>query len=135
MRPAMLFYVIDAVFAAAIVGIRQWRRPAASLGDAEWLFAIVFVVAWLVAWLLVLIAGRAPRGHALRPVRDPQPGLPNWDRCYIESTCGAAHSCSFVEFDERGDYLDFAQHRDAYERILTLAQAPEPLTVVLYVHG
>ena len=93
-------------------------------------------IALAVVLLVLVLVGRAPRGHATRPVTNLQPGHPNWERCYIESTgCGAAHSCSFVEFDERGDYLDFDQHRNAYEQILKLAGGPEPLTVVIYVHG
>src|SRR5262249_28580236 len=46
-----------------------------------------------------------------------------------------SHSCSFIEFDERGDYLDFHQHRHAYQKILELAKSQQPLTVVIYVHG
>jgi hypothetical protein len=37
---------------------------------------------------------------------------------YIEgvSAAGAPISCSFVEFDERGDFLDFNQNRDCQAR-------------------
>jgi hypothetical protein len=45
------------------------------------------------------------------------------------------YSCSFVEFDERGDYLDFQQHRQAYLKIKELAQKGERLLVLIYVHG
>lgn len=47
---------------------------------------------------------------------------------------GAAVSCSFVEFDERGDFLDFAQHTDCQARIRELVDAG-PVLLVLYCHG
>jgi hypothetical protein len=48
---------------------------------------------------------------------------------------GLPVSCSFVEFDERGDHLDFHQHRHAYEKVLALAQQNEHLIVVMFLHG
>ncbi len=40
-----------------------------------------------------------------------------------------------MEFDERGDYLNFEQHRHAYERVGKLAGEKLPLTLVIFVHG
>jgi hypothetical protein len=91
--------------------------------------------------------GSASRGVALRKVvvgdvRDTVPDPPativNAQKWYIESTSpeqGLPHSCSFVEFDERGDYLDFYQHKHAYEKVLALAQKHEHLIVVIFLHG
>jgi hypothetical protein len=105
-------------------------------------------VAWVAAAIAIdRVAGRAPRGHALRPVvatgeaneRVPEPprGHPPAASWYVESRGDGAlpFSCSFVEFDERGDYLDFEQHRHAYQKILDLTADRAPLTVVIYVHG
>ena len=107
---------------------------------------------WGLVWVAVAVAidrmaGRAPRGHALRPVvsageadeqvPDPPPGHPPAASWYVESRGDGAlpFSCSFVEFDERGDYLNFEQHRHAYQKILELTAGRRPLTVVVYVHG
>lgn len=73
-----------------------------------------------------------------QPLPDPALGLAKAEAWYIESSPVAGelvHSCSFVEFDERGDYLDFNQHRHAYEKIRALAETHEHLIVVIYVHG
>jgi hypothetical protein len=43
-------------------------------------------------------------------------------------------SCSFIEFDERGDFLDFEQHIDCQGRIRALAGSNR-LVVVMYCHG
>jgi hypothetical protein len=101
---------------------------------------IVFVLAAAVVALFAV--GCAPRGHALRPTlthkADPPASIPKGDAWYIESgpvTNGKPTSCSFVEFDERGDYLDFQQHRHAYSKIRDLAQKGERLLVLIYVHG
>ena len=99
--------------------------------------AVILLVLILVAW-----ASRVPRGVAFRPTRgvmgDPPPGTPPGDAWYIESEPGkgAIHSCSFVEFDERGDYLDFGQHQHAWVKIRKLsAGAKPPVLVVIYCHG
>jgi len=117
---------------------------------------LALAVAWLaplwssqiagVALLCVAVdrlAGHATRGKAPRPAPaeehppDPGPQVPLSARWYIESTsgCPLPHSCSFVEFDERGDYLNFEQHRHAYEKIEALGKEAAPLTVVIFVHG
>lgn len=66
---------------------------------------------------IIVLAGCASRGRALRPTigfrNDPPADVSKADSWYIESTPqngGKPFSCSFVEFDERGDYLDFQQH-------------------------
>src|SRR5687768_11174605 len=62
---------------------------------------------------LLIVVGCAPRGYALRPTKgeksDPPDTIANGHAWYIESApvAGKPASCSFVEFDERGDYLDF----------------------------
>jgi hypothetical protein len=91
---------------------------------------------------IFLWVGCAPRGRALRPtcgrIEDPLPTTEKADAWYIESTPvqdGRPFSCSFIEFDERGDYLDFQQHRHAYAKIKDLAQQGERMLVVIYVHG
>jgi hypothetical protein len=69
---------------------------------------------------------------------DPPPDMPNAKRWYVESNTrfgGRPYSCSFVEFDERGDYLDFHQHQHAYQKIRQLTKAAEPLVLVIFVHG
>ncbi|HXM29881.1 MAG TPA: hypothetical protein VN957_27910 [Chthoniobacterales bacterium] len=51
---------------------------------------------------------------------------------YIEgvSAAGVSISCSFVEFDERGDFLDFNQHRDSQARLKHFAKAGNLLLVI-----
>ena len=46
---------------------------------------------------------------------------------------GKPYSCSFVEFDERGDYLDFQQQRRSWQKIKELSydQREELLFVIL----
>lgn len=110
---------------------------------------IIYIVGFslVISYVLTWVAGSASRGVALRQVAvgnvggnqpDPDASIPNAQRWYIESTCpkeGLPHSCSFVEFDERGDYLDFHQHKHAYEKVLALAQKDEHLIVVMFLHG
>jgi hypothetical protein len=107
----------------------------------------VIAVSFLLSYALTWIAGSASRGVALRKVvvgdvgdtvPDPPATTANAQKWYIESTSpeqGLPHSCSFVEFDERGDYLDFYQHKHAYEKVLALAQKHEHLIVVIFLHG
>ena len=106
----------------------------------------IFAAAAAVWFALRWLVGFAPRGRALRPVLNPiaedEPPppaqCPNSERWYVESTeqfGGLPYSCSFVEFDERGDYLDFHQHRHAYQKIRELTEAAEPLVLVIFVHG
>jgi len=96
----------------------------------------------VLASVVISAGGCASRGRALRPTvngstgADPKPNKAN--AYYIESKAKASEkpfSCSFVEFDERGDYLNFAQHRHAYETIRRLGTNGERLLVIMYVHG
>lgn len=83
----------------------------------------------------------APR-RAMRPTLgrsvDPPERVAKADAWYIESSASADQkpfSCSFVEFDGRGDYFDFEQHRHAYLKIRELATNSPPLLLLIYVHG
>jgi len=124
-----------------------------------WVVHLMFATAWnnllyfaaggfFLSFLLTWIAGSASRGVALRKVRvtgpigeniaDPQADLHNSQKWYIKSLPpekGLPYSCSFVEFDERGDYLDFLQHKHAYQKVIALAQKYEHLIVVIFLHG
>src|SRR5207249_4236307 len=73
-----------------------------------------------------------------RPMRfDPQTAdLPKAQSWFIAGkvTNGAQVSCSFVEFDERGDFLDFRQHTDCEARLRSLVESNR-LLVLIYCHG
>ena len=106
-------------------------HPAFSIASAVALFL-----------LLVFLCGCASRGVALRPTRDNDgkslAKAPPAMAHYIETTnvTGPVVSCSFVEFDERGDYLDFAQHTNAWNVVRDLSKAnPQGLLVIIYCHG
>ncbi len=128
------------VLTACVWVIHQIIQPV-------WFDPIYVVVGSLfISFVLTWIAGSASRGVATRKVigdvrenvPDPPATMPNAQKWYIESTSfekGLPYSCSFVEFDERGDYLDFSQHKHAYEKVLALAQQHEHLIVVIFLHG
>ena len=113
-----------------------WYQPIIVAGAA-------LILSYVITW----IAGSASRGVALRKViggvvgrdmPDPPDEIPIHQKWYIESVSpekGLPHSCSFVEFDERGDYLDFHQHLHAYEKVKALANGKQNLVLVLFVHG
>ncbi|MBL8376751.1 MAG: hypothetical protein JNM79_02680 [Burkholderiales bacterium] len=128
------------------------RRPVSWISEHPADLALALIGLAVAMLLLRWLVGWFPRGVALRPVRapvrvgnepDPPAGMPNHQRWYIESQkrpefFGDCYSCSFVEFDERGDYLDFHQHKHAYQKVLGLAKAStrsKPLVLVIYVHG
>jgi hypothetical protein len=94
------------------------------------------LIPWIVGFLVVYVLFRAntPIGKPMR--FDPALGGPLGERWYMQSKpdSGAVHSCSFVEFDGRGDYIDFAQHKHAWEKVGELAKQ-QPLLLVLYCHG
>jgi hypothetical protein len=125
----MLAYLVIGAIAAVPVALARLMWPLSLFPAALMWLVIVGTIGWIV--------GHAPRGRPLRPVVDDATNVPGWKRWYIESVGDepARHSCSFIEFDERGDYLDFRQHRDAYQRIIELASAGTPLTLAIYVHG
>ncbi|HZQ47793.1 MAG TPA: hypothetical protein VFC07_12315, partial [Verrucomicrobiae bacterium] len=86
---------------------------------------------------LLLFPGCAVNGRPMRfaPSSAGQlvPKSLSW---YIEGKAknGAPISCSFVEFDERGDFLDFRQHLSCEATIKNLVQSTNVL-VVVYCHG
>ena len=138
----LLFRIIFVVLLTGLVGVVD------RIFSGHWPNLVyVSAVSLLISYALTWIAGSASRGVALRKVvvgdigdtlPDPQATIANAQKWYIESNSperGLPHSCSFVEFDERGDYLDFHQHKHAYEKVLALAQKHEHLIVVMFLHG
>src|SRR5215472_9808286 len=120
----------------------------------HWITSLSFHPLYLLAgslacsYALTWVAGHASRGIATRkvvggdddggPQPDPPRSLPPSKAWYIENVQPQSElpqSCSFIEFDERGDYLDFRQHRHAYEKVRFLAKQNEHLIVVIFVHG
>src|SRR5690348_11102989 len=143
----MVLYIVIGALAACGVAYRQAGDSTTGLLSTLVLWATITAGVSAIQWLLVeALAGHARRNHPFRPVRtangadpkDPDPSIPLYERWYLETTPADSAlpiSCSFIEFDERGDYLDFEQHRHAYSKILSLAPKTDPLTVVVYVHG
>jgi hypothetical protein len=137
-----LFRILFVILASAIAWAVHLLVPG------NW-YHPLSIVAWslLLSYLVTWLAGTASRGVALRKViggvigkdmPDPPASIPNAQKWYLESAApakGLPHSCSFVEFDERGDYLDFFQHLHAYEKVRKLAREHEHLIVVIFVHG
>lgn len=100
-------------------------------------FIIVAVILIAVGGLYLLLRmGFSLNGHPMR--FDPGGAKPtgNSKSWYIEgvSAAGVPISCSFVEFDERGDFLDFSQHKDCQARLEHFAKAGN-LLLVIYCHG
>lgn len=139
----LLFRIVFIVFFTALAGVID-RIFYGNWPNFVYIAIIFFIASFVLTW----IAGSASQGVALRKVMvvgdvadnlpDPPPTIPNAQKWYIQSTSpeqGLPHSCSFVEFDERGDYLDFHQHKHAYEKVLSLAQKHEHLIVVMFLHG
>ncbi len=109
--------------------------------DSTALLQLILVYKWwilgVVVFLLLRIVfrGNAPIGEAMRV--EPGAGVSSGDSWYIESLTGGdtpVHSCSFVEFDGHGDYINFKQHTEAWKKIQELANT-QPLLLVLYSHG
>jgi hypothetical protein len=129
----MVLYVLIGAFAAGVVAYREAGSPT-GFASALILWGAITAVVSVVQWLLVeLLSGHAPRNCAVRPVtppdgndpKEPDSTIPLHERWYLEtSPAGSAlpTSCSFIEFDEHGDYLDFWQHRHAYEKICRCAR-------------
>jgi pimeloyl-ACP methyl ester carboxylesterase len=82
---------------------------------------------------LLLLAGCSPLSTPTRKVNMSATPLPE-EAAYIESKNGVRFSCSFVEFDGRGDFADFEQHRQARMTIQELA-ASQKILLVIYCHG
>jgi hypothetical protein len=81
---------------------------------------------------LLCLSGCSPLSIPTRKVNVA--ATPAADAAYIESKVGKRFSCSFVEFDGRGDFADFDQHRSAYTTIRRLAGQGKVI-VVIYCHG
>ncbi len=138
----LLFHVICLLLVLLVAGGLHLFVPSMPY-DLRYLTGGSVLGSLLLTWL----AGHASRGKALRkvvgsvtgqPQPDPPSGTPKSAAWYIESTAKVGElpqSCSFVEFDERGDYLDFHQHRHAYEKIRTLAESSAKLKLVIFIHG
>src|SRR5688572_6967265 len=85
--------------------------------------------------LIFLFTGCTSVGKPMR--FKPVAGVAAADSWYIESkpTNGVPpFSCSFVEFDGRGDYIDFNQHAAAWNKVKELAEA-QKILLVFYCHG
>jgi hypothetical protein len=101
------------------------------------------VVVCLAVAAMILIAGCAVNGRPMRFDPHGQAGKssPKASSWLIEGKTpnGADVSCSFVEFDERGDFLDFNQHIACEAAITnlvtTLTNDGGRLLLVLYCHG
>lgn len=87
--------------------------------------------------LLFLLPGCSVNGRPMRfdpnTAGGPVPKARSW---YVQGNTGngAPVSCSFIEFDERGDFLDFGQHLDCQSKIKGLVKSG-PLLLVIYCHG
>ncbi len=137
-----LFRFTSIVLPVVIVAFLQWLLPTIPF-HLLYFGCGMIVISYALTW----IAGSASRGIALRPVvagkmgtpmPDPSRAIANAKAWYVESKPtgqGLPNSCSFIEFDERGDYLDFHQHVHAYEKVTALAKSNEHLIVVFFVHG
>jgi len=85
----------------------------------------------------MVFSGCAVNGRPMRfdPLTD-NGSIPKSLSWYIEGRTKTDRliSCSFVEFDERGDFLDFRQHRDCEARITNMVESG-PVLLVMYCHG
>src|SRR5687767_13446248 len=88
---------------------------------------LIITLAIVVLTLVTVVAlpgcsvnGRPMRAH---PQNSPGVTLAKGESWFIEgkTSTGIPVSCSFVEFDERGDFLDFGQHLDCQSRLRDLA--------------
>lgn len=86
----------------------------------------------------IVFSGCAVNGRPMRfdpaASNGPVPKSLSW---YIEgkTPAGPPISCSFVEFDERGDFIDFNQHLDCEKRIKDLVASNPAVLLVMYCHG
>ena len=104
------------------------------LGIAFILAAVILIA--IGGLYLLLRSGFSLNGKPMRFDPAGTEPLGNSKSWYIEgvSAAGVPISCSFVEFDERGDFLDFSQHKDCQARLKHFAKAGN-LLVVIYCHG
>src|SRR5438552_3893712 len=98
--------------------------------------AVGFVLA--AGFLIFLLLGCSINGRPMRfdprAVGETHPKGASW---FIEgkTSNGAPVSCSFVEFDERGDFIDFYQHKDCEKQIRSLVESSNKLLLIIYCHG
>jgi hypothetical protein len=97
---------------------------------------ILVLIVLAVVSAVIFVTGLSVNGKPMR--FDPSSHEPakSW---YIEGNANpdgepVPLSCSFVEFDERGDFLDFAQHVACAEKLKKLAQEGQVL-LVIYCHA
>ena len=98
---------------------------------------IVNTRTWLSRLTSALTLGiRTDVGRLMRPKSGKGVGDLPKESYYIETaqTADPKFSCSFVEFDGKGDYLLFDQHEDAWKQTLRLAK-DRAVLLVIYCHG
>ena len=97
---------------------------------------VLLIVIFPIAVYLVLRIGFSFNGRPMRFDPKSPEGASKAKSWYIDgiAAAGVPISCSFVEFDERGDYIDFNQHLDCEEKLKALTKMGK-LIVVIYCHG
>src|SRR5215813_241094 len=113
------------------------------MGRRKMSLTIIWGLIWMYKWWIVgfsilayiFFRGNTPIGKPMRV--KPGDNVPPGESWFIQSlpTANASiHSCSFVEFDGQGDYVDFEQHQHAWKTVGELAKQ-QPLLLVFYCHG
>src|SRR5438128_2565620 len=100
-------------------------------------FVAIIGLLLLVGIALFLLPGCSANGRPMRfAPHISGETRPKSSSSFIEgkTSNGSLVSCSFVEFDERGDFLDFDQHRSCEATIRELVHAKK-LLLVIYCHG
>jgi len=100
-------------------------------------FIVVVVILIATAGLYLLLrTGFSLNGKPMRFDPTGATGAAKSKSWQIEgiAAAGVPISCSFVEFDERGDFLDFNQHRACQATLKNLAKSGR-LILVIYCHG
>ena len=116
-----------------------------NLFNAQKMITLLFTLAIIAGLLLIeiFLTGCSPVGKPMRQSLTSLDAdgkkLPLPDelgkRAFIEATNAVnPYSCSFVEFDGRGDYIDFQQHHDCWNKIKKFAE-DEGVLLVIYCHG
>lgn len=107
---------------------------------------VINVSGWIIGAAILLLAVFLTTGCTTvgKPMRLPPEQSNALDAWYIQGVAKATdkqnagkeyeYSCSFVEFDGRGDYIDFRQHRYAWEKAKKLAEK-QKILLVIYCHG
>lgn len=117
--------------------------PLFSVSTLLWAACLIFLGGSVLglAALGVRLTNRTKVGEATRPRLTPEDGKPetvgqsSLISGMVTLEDGEAEvSCSFVEFDGRGDFLDFLQYKEAYETVRRLADK-QRILLVIYCHG